>query len=233
MKAMILAAGLGTRLRPFTDNKPKALVELGGRTLLEITLARLRTLGVSQVIVNVHHFRDLVEDYLRANANFGLQIELSREDTLLDTGGGLKEAAWFFRAGGDQEPFFLHNVDVISRIDLAQMLAEHRRTGALATLAVQARKSSRQLLFDQEGPPCGRRRRGVGEGRGKPRAAGFCRYPCDFAAAARADDRKRSLFDYRYLSQARWCRRKDPGVPRGSVLLARSGQAAEPRASGT
>ena len=157
MKAMILAAGLGTRLRPFTDNKPKALVELGGRTLLEITLARLRALGVSQVIVNVHHFRDLVEDYLRANANFGLQIELSREDTLLDTGGGLKKAAWFFRAGGGQEPFFLHNVDVISQIDLAQMLEEHRRTGALATLAVQARKSSRQLLFNQQGLLCGRR----------------------------------------------------------------------------
>jgi len=157
MKAMILAAGLGTRLRPLTLNKPKALVELGGRTLLEITLARLRSFGVSEVIVNVHHFADLMLDYLKANANFAMRIEISREEVLLDTGGGLKKAAWFFLEDGHDEPFFLHNVDIISTVDLARMVAEHRRSAALATLAVQERKSSRQLLFDEEGSFCGRR----------------------------------------------------------------------------
>ena len=99
MKAMILAAGLGTRLRPLTDDRPKALVEIAGRTLLEITLTRLRAFGIREVIVNVHHFADMVVDYLKANDNFGMQIEISREDVLLDTGGGLKKAAWFFLKG--------------------------------------------------------------------------------------------------------------------------------------
>ena len=96
MKAMILAAGLGTRLRPLTDDRPKALVEVAGHTLLEITLRRLRQFGVREVIVNVHHFADLVVDYLKEHANFGMRIEISREEVLLDTGGGLKKAAWFF-----------------------------------------------------------------------------------------------------------------------------------------
>ena len=93
---MVLAAGLGTRLRPLTSDRPKALVEVAGRTLLEITLARLRTCGISEVIVNVHHFADMIVDYLAANKNFGMRIELSCEEELLDTGGGLKKAAWFF-----------------------------------------------------------------------------------------------------------------------------------------
>src|SRR5229473_8229252 len=96
MKAMILAAGLGTRLRPLTDTRPKALVEICGRTLLEITLTRLRTFGITDVIVNVHHFADMVIDYLKSNKNFGMRIEISWEKILLDTGGGLKKAAWFF-----------------------------------------------------------------------------------------------------------------------------------------
>jgi len=96
MKAMILAAGLGTRLRPLTDTRPKALVEIAGRTLLEITLTRLRAFGITEVIINVHHFADLVIDYLKSNKNFGMRIEISREEVLLDTGGGLKKAAWFF-----------------------------------------------------------------------------------------------------------------------------------------
>jgi len=93
MKAMVLAAGLGTRLRPLTDDRPKALVEVAGRTLLEITLTRLKSFGVSEAIVNVHHFSDMVIAYLKANDNFRMCIELSREDVLLDTGGGLKKAA--------------------------------------------------------------------------------------------------------------------------------------------
>src|SRR5437660_5424702 len=159
MKAMILAAGLGTRLRPLTDDRPKALVELSGRTLLEIALSRLRAFGVTEVIVNVHHFADQVVDYLKSNKNFGMRIEISREDVLLDTGGGLKKAAWFFledsaprhSKSGDSnqmEPFLLHNVDVISNIDLRRMLQFHTENRALATLAVQARETSRPLLFD-------------------------------------------------------------------------------------
>src|SRR5438046_1419628 len=97
MKAMVLAAGLGTRLRPLTDTRPKALVEIAGRTLLEITLTRLRSFGVNEVIINVHHFADMVVDYLKSKNNFDMRIEISREDDLLlDTGGGLKKAAWFF-----------------------------------------------------------------------------------------------------------------------------------------
>src|SRR6266851_5893996 len=100
MKAMILAAGFGTRLRPLTNNRPKALVEIAGRTLLEITLSRLRAFGVREVIVNVHHFADMVVDYLKKNDNFGMRIEISREEALLDTGGALKKAAWFFQDSG-------------------------------------------------------------------------------------------------------------------------------------
>jgi len=159
MKAMILAAGLGTRLRPLTNDRPKALVEVGGRTLLEITISQLRTFGVREVIVNVHHFADMVVDYLQRNHNFGMRIEVSREEELLDTGGGLKKAAWFFLedSGGQDEPFIVHNVDVMSTIDLGRMMQFHREHRALATLAVQERETSRYLLFDEQGQLCGRR----------------------------------------------------------------------------
>jgi mannose-1-phosphate guanylyltransferase len=164
MKAMVLAAGLGTRLRPLTDHRPKALVELNGHTLLELALLRLRGFGVTEVIVNVHHFADLVIAYLQTHNNFGMRIVVSREDRLLDTGGGLKKAAWFFlEATGGQsaaqpdEPFLLHNVDVVSTIDLAKMLQAHRASQALATLAVQKRESGRQLLFNEQMRLCGRR----------------------------------------------------------------------------
>ena len=164
MKAMILAAGLGTRLRPLTNDRPKALVELNGRTLLEINLTRLRSFGVTDVIVNVHHFADKVVDYLKSHDNFGLHIEISREDDLLlDTGGGLKKATWFFlqdpnrpKPSQDAEPFILHNVDILTNIDLAAMLQFHREHKALATLAVQHRKTSRPLLFDSQGQLQGR-----------------------------------------------------------------------------
>jgi NDP-sugar pyrophosphorylase family protein len=155
---MILAAGLGTRLRPLTDDRPKALVEVGGRTLLEISLSRLRTFGVSEVIVNVHHLADMVVDYLKANNNFGMRIEISREDELLDTGGGVKKAAWFFLedSKGRDEPFILHNVDVISTIDMGRMLQFQSESRALASLAVQERETSRYLLFDEHLKLCGR-----------------------------------------------------------------------------
>jgi mannose-1-phosphate guanylyltransferase len=159
MKAMILAAGLGTRLRPLTDDRPKALVEVAGRTMLEITLTRLRDFGVREVIVNVHHFADMVVDYLKDNDNFGMRIEVSREDELLDTGGGLKKAEWFFleNYNSAEQPLILHNVDVISTIDLGRMLKFHGEHQALATLAVQERETSRYLLFDDHNQLCGRR----------------------------------------------------------------------------
>ena len=158
MKAMVLAAGLGTRLRPLTDDRPKALVEINGRTLLEITLSRLRQFGVTEVIVNAHHFAEDIVSYLSGNNNFGMMIEVSREDVLRDTGGGLKKAAHFFLNNRESrnQPFILHNVDVISTIDLARMLAFHREQQALATVAVQDRKTSRYLLFDDAGQLCGR-----------------------------------------------------------------------------
>ena len=146
MKAMVLAAGLGTRLRPLTDSRPKALVEVAGRTLLEITLERLRAFGIHDVIINVHHFAEMMTEYLKTNRNFGMHIEISREESLLDTGGGLKKAAWFFR--DDAEPFVLHNVDVISTVDLQRMAQFHKNAQALATLAVQDRHTSRPLAFD-------------------------------------------------------------------------------------
>src|SRR5260370_31130359 len=127
MKALTLAPGLGARLTPLTAARPKALFELSGRTPLEIPPSRLRTFGISEVIVNLHHFADMVLDYLKSNNNFGMRIEISREDVLLDTGGGLKKAAWFFledsahrdssRADSTQpksspidQPFLLHNI---------------------------------------------------------------------------------------------------------------------------
>jgi mannose-1-phosphate guanylyltransferase len=159
MRAMVLAAGLGTRLRPLTNDRPKALVEIGGRSLLEITLARLASLGVGDVIINVHHFADLVIQYLKTKNNFGLHVEISREELLLDTGGGLKKASWFFLQDPNRldEPFVLHNVDVVSTIDFQRLLNFHNENRALATLAVQERESSRFLLFDEQGELCGRR----------------------------------------------------------------------------
>lgn len=155
MKAMVLAAGLGTRLRPLTNDRPKALVEIGGRPLLEITLLRLRDFGIHDVIVNAHHFADQIVGYLSAKKDFGMSIEVSREDVLLDTGGGLKKAAHFF--DGENGPLLLHNVDVISNIDFARMVQFHIEQNALATIAVQDRKTSRYLLFDEAGELCGRR----------------------------------------------------------------------------
>jgi NDP-sugar pyrophosphorylase family protein len=180
MKAMILAAGLGTRLRPLTDDRPKALVEIDGHTLLEITLARLRSFGVREVMINVHHFADMIVDYLKANDNFGMRIEISREEALLDTGGGLKKAAHFFLEDSRDAdaPFIVYNVDVLSTIDLRRMLEVHIEKQALATLAVQDRATSRYLLFDDRLELCGRQsgneRPELVRGCQKVRALAFC-----------------------------------------------------------
>ncbi|MDR3765349.1 MAG: sugar phosphate nucleotidyltransferase [Acidobacteriota bacterium] len=160
MRAMVLAAGLGTRLRPLTDSRPKALVELNGRTLLEITLERLRGFGIEDVVINAHHFADLLIEHLRAHDNFGMRVAVSREPELLDTGGGLKQAASLLLRDGYRGPVLVHNVDVLSAIDLNALLREHDERRAMATLAVQHRQGSRQLLFDSAGLLCGRHTRG-------------------------------------------------------------------------
>jgi NDP-sugar pyrophosphorylase family protein len=178
MRAMVLAAGLGTRLRPLTDDRPKALVEINGRTLLEITLARLRRFGISEVMINAHHLAEKIVDYLRTRQNFGMRIEISREEVLLDTGGGLKRAAPFFLEHDAEEPFLVHNVDVLSSIDLRRMVESHVEREALATLAVQHRESSRSLLFDKDLQLVGRHTRGAEPEMFRPasrsQAAGFC-----------------------------------------------------------
>ncbi len=147
MKAMVFAAGLGTRLRPLTDDRPKALMEIGGVTLLEIVIRRLISFGVDQVIVNVHHFAEQIVEYLKTKRNFGIHIEISIEKELLETGGGLKQAVRFF---DDGRPFLIHNVDVLSDIDLGAMVDWHIQQDALVTLAVKKRKASRYLLFNKE-----------------------------------------------------------------------------------
>ncbi len=158
MRAIILAAGLGTRLRPLTDDRPKALVEIDGRSLLELALERLRSFGISDVIVNVHHFADKVAGYLQAHANFGMNIAISGEEILLDTGGGLKKASWFFLQDNNDQPFVVHNVDVLSSIDLDRMVEAHLARKALVTLAVQGR--------DTTPPPAVRRESSTSQARG-------------------------------------------------------------------
>jgi NDP-sugar pyrophosphorylase family protein len=153
MKAMILAAGVGSRLRPVTDTVPKALVEVGGVPMIERVIRRLASAGVTEVAINLFHLGDRIVEFLASKDHFGIRTVFSRESELLDTGGGLKKAAWFF---DDGRPFFLHNVDVVSDIDLTAMRRCHARTGALASLAVQPRPSSRRLLFDASGQLVGR-----------------------------------------------------------------------------
>jgi NDP-sugar pyrophosphorylase family protein len=152
MKAMILAAGVGSRLRPLTDTCPKALIDINGTPMLEIVLRRLIQAGCNEVIINVFHLADLIAEFLRRRENFGIHIKISREAELLDTGGGLKKAMPFFDGG---QPFFLHNVDVLSDIDLNRMYRYHLENDAFATLAVQSRQTSRYFLFDENDVLCG------------------------------------------------------------------------------
>ncbi len=154
MKAMIFAAGLGTRLRPLTLEIPKALVEINGVTLLEINIQRLiKLFGVTEIIVNTHHFSEKIEQFLNEKNNFGIRIEISREiEKPLETGGGLKKAAWFF---DDGKPFFICNADILCTIDLNEMLAAHLKTKAVVTYAVQNRDTSRYMLHDSEMRMCG------------------------------------------------------------------------------
>ncbi|MEA4850980.1 MAG: nucleotidyltransferase family protein [Paludibacter sp.] len=148
MKALIFAAGLGTRLKPLTDTMPKALVPIDGKPLLEHVILKLKAAGFNQIIINVHHFPDQIIDFLKSKNNFDLRIEVSDErDKLLDTGGGVKKAKWFF---DDGKPFLVHNVDILSNIDLQSLYQQHLETSPLATLVVSERDTFRYFLFDKE-----------------------------------------------------------------------------------
>ena len=148
MKAMILAAGLGTRLRPLTDTRPKALVEVAGRPMLYWVIARLARHGFTDIIINAHHFADQIEAFAAVYDGPGVSLTVSVEEEILDTGGGVRKAAWFFDR---EEPFLVHNVDVLTDLDLRSLADAHSASGALVTLAVKERKSSRHLLFDAAG----------------------------------------------------------------------------------
>lgn len=150
---MIFAAGLGTRLRPITNDRPKALAEIHGTPILEIVIRRLINHGFDEIIVNVHHFADKVIEFLKSKNNFGINLQISDElGQLLDTGGGLKKASWFF---DDNEPFLVHNVDTLTDIDLLDYYNFHKNNNALATLLVRHRPGSRFFLFDETKRLCG------------------------------------------------------------------------------
>lgn len=160
-KAMILAAGLGTRLRPLTDHTPKALLPFRGKTMLEHVVDHLKSHGITEVVINVHHHAGQVEKYLVKHQNFGINIHLSDERRqLMDTGGGIVKARKYLEGAG---PFIVHNVDIFSDTDLTAMLAQHLEDEALATLAISDRKTSRQLLVDADRLLCGWRDNRTGE----------------------------------------------------------------------
>lgn len=161
MKAFILAAGLGTRLKPLTDNKPKALIEVNGITLLENAIKRISESGINSIILNVHHFAGQVIDFIERKKFPGVDITISDEtDLLLDTGGGLKKVRWFFDEGN---PFLIHNVDILSDINLRELINHHLNNDSIATLAVQKRKSSRHFIFDGYNNLCGWKNNKTGE----------------------------------------------------------------------
>lgn len=165
MKAMILAAGLGTRLKPLTNNKPKALIDVGGYTLLELTFLYLKKYGINQVVVNVHHYAGQIINYLDKHNGFGLQYEISDETSLLmDTGGAIIHAQDFLK---EEDFFILMGVDVLTGLDLGALIAYHVKNNPLATLAVKKRKTSRSLLFDNHMQLVGWRNNADGQTKGK------------------------------------------------------------------
>jgi NDP-sugar pyrophosphorylase family protein len=148
MKAMILAAGKGTRLQPFTNHKPKALYPVRGFTLLQLTILYLKQFGIGEFVINVHHFADQIVEYLEKNRGFGLDYEVSDEtEELLDTGGAILKAKPFLEG---KDPFILMGTDVLTDLNLQSMYDFHLRTGSLVTLAVKERETSRSLLFTSD-----------------------------------------------------------------------------------
>jgi NDP-sugar pyrophosphorylase family protein len=161
MKAMILAAGLGTRLQPLTLTKPKALVEVNGAPMLELVIRKLIREGFDDIIINVHHFADQIVGFLKAHQNFNISITISDEsDLLLDTGGGILKARRFFNDG---KPFLVHNVDILSEINLKALYNFHTKYHPLATLAVKDRRTSRSLLINKDHELCGWKNNQSGE----------------------------------------------------------------------
>jgi len=160
MKAMIFAAGLGTRLKPLTDKIPKALVKVAGKPMLQRTLEHLKKYGFTDIIINVHHFADQVEEFLSTN-KFDLNIQISDErKEVLDTGGGLKKATWFFN---DSKPFLVINADIISDMDLNQLYYFHWENSNLVTIVIRNRPSGRCFLFNEDLRLCGWRNNKTGE----------------------------------------------------------------------
>ena len=157
---MILAAGLGTRLGELTASRPKALLEWEGVPLLERVIRKLISQGFDEVVINVHHFAELIMDFVARKRNFGIRIEFSHEkEALLDTGGGIAKASWFF----GEEPFLVHNVDINSDIDLRKLYQAHLMSGTIATLAVKERVTTRSLLMNSQGKLKGWRDNRTGE----------------------------------------------------------------------
>lgn len=209
-EAMIFAAGLGTRLRPLTDNLPKALVPVDGKPMLEHVILRLKKAGFAHIVVNVHHFGEKIIDFLEEKGNFGVAVDISDErDALLDTGGGIRKAAGYFRKGN---PVLIHNVDILSGADLAGLYERHTASRAAASLWVSKRTTSRYLLFDGQNRLCGWENKKTGEV--KSPLPGFC--PAHYEAYAfggihvispallermQAWDEKFSIIDF-YLSVA-------------------------------
>ncbi len=158
---MILAAGLGTRLQPYTFSKPKALVPVNGIPILEIIIRRLKKYGISEIVINVHHFADQIKEFLAFHNNFDISIQISDETSqLLETGGGLVKAGNFFRDG---KPFLVHNVDVLTDFNINDLFEYHLKNRPLATLAVKDRITSRSLLINKELQLCGWRNNQTGE----------------------------------------------------------------------
>jgi N-acetyl-alpha-D-muramate 1-phosphate uridylyltransferase len=164
MKAMILAAGLGTRLKPFTDQHPKALAVVNGKTILQRNIEYLASYGLKDVMINVHHFADQIIDLIKENNGFGSNITFSDEtNEVLETGGGIKKAAWFFE--NEELPFVVMNVDVLTDMNLKEMILQQEKNSILATLAVTSRETSRYFLFDEKNHLCGWKNVKTGEKR--------------------------------------------------------------------
>lgn len=162
MKAMIFAAGLGTRFKPWTDKHPKALALINGKSLLQRNIHYLQQSGITEVLVNVHHFAEQIIDAVKTNDGWGSRIVVSDEtDEVLETGGGLKKASWFFTDG----PFVVMNADILTDLDLAGMISYHLQYAPLASLAVTDRQTSRYFLFNEEKRLCGWRNIKTGEER--------------------------------------------------------------------
>lgn len=175
---MVFAAGMGTRLRPLTDHKPKALVEVGGVPMIKRVILRLKSAGATEIVVNVHHLGNMIVDYLKANDNFGCEIHISDESgLLLDTGGGILNARRWLDG---TEPFIVHNADIITDLDLKEMYESHLRSGADASLLVADRNTSRYLMFDND-----RRLHGwINRSTGETRPQGFVDDPAKYTPLA-------------------------------------------------